>query len=84
MTNFVAPPDHARVFLFAVPGKRNHPLPCQVIASMLMVIVETAAAALEKMAELLELGHANVLVKDLDSQLVGNARLENEAASRTP
>jgi hypothetical protein len=84
MTNFVAPPDHARVFLFAVPGKRNHPLPCQVIASMLMVIVETAAAALEKMAELLELGHANVLVKDLDGQLVGNARLENEAASRTP
>jgi hypothetical protein len=84
MTNFVAPPDHARAFLFAVPGKRNHPLPCQVIASMLMVIVETAAAALEKMAELLELGHANVLVKDLDGQLVGNARLENEAASRTP
>jgi hypothetical protein len=58
-------------------------LPYQVIASMnastLMVIVETAAAALEKMAELLELGHANVLVKDLDGQLVGNARLENEA-----
>ncbi len=53
-------------------------------ASTLMVIVETAAAALEKMAELLELGHANMLVKDLDGQLVGNARLETEAASRTP
>jgi hypothetical protein len=49
-----------------------------------MVIVETAAAALEKMAELIELSHADVLVKDLDGQLVGNARLENEAASRTP
>jgi hypothetical protein len=53
-------------------------------AGALMVIVETAAAALEKMAELIELGHANVLVKDLDGQLVGNARLENEAASGTP
>jgi hypothetical protein len=63
-------------------------MPYQVIASMnagaLMVIVETAAAALEKMAELIELGHAKVLVKDLDGQLVGNARLECEAASRTP
>jgi hypothetical protein len=62
-------------------------MPYQVIASMnagaLMVIVETAAAALEKMAELIELGHAEVLVKDLDGQLVGNARLETEAASRT-
>jgi hypothetical protein len=57
----------------------------QVIASMnARALVETAAAALEKMAELLELGHADVLVKDLDGQLVGNARLENEAASQTP
>jgi hypothetical protein len=38
--------------------------------SALMVIVETAAAALEKMAELLELGHANVLVKDLANSSV--------------
>jgi hypothetical protein len=53
-------------------------------ASALMVNVETAAAALEKMAELLELGHADVLVKDLDGQLVGNGRLENEATSQTP
>ena len=52
-------------------------------AGALMVIVETAAAALEKMAELLELGHANVLVKDLDGRPVGNAWLETEAASRT-
>jgi hypothetical protein len=70
-------------------------MPYQVIASMnagaLMVIVETAAAALEKMAEMIELGHAEVLVKDLDGQLVGNARLENEqphrrrsALARTP
>jgi hypothetical protein len=62
-------------------------MPYQVSARMnagaLMVIVETAAAALEKMAELIELGHAEVLVKDLDGQLVGNARLETEAASRT-
>ena len=62
-------------------------MPYQVIASMnasaLMVMVETAAAALEKMAGLLELGHANVLVKDLDGRPVGNAWLETEAASRT-
>jgi hypothetical protein len=49
-------------------------MPFQVSASMnggaLMVIVETAAAALEKMAELIELGHADVLVKDLDGRLV--------------
>jgi hypothetical protein len=39
----------------------------------------------------LELGHADVLVNDLDGQLVGNARLENEqphrrrsALARTP
>jgi hypothetical protein len=62
-------------------------MPYQVRARMnagaLMVIVETAAAALEKMAELIELGHGEVLVKDLDGQLVGNARLETEAGSRT-
>jgi hypothetical protein len=49
-------------------------------AGALMVIVETAAAALERMAELIELGHGEVLVKDLDDQL---ARLETEAGSRT-
>jgi hypothetical protein len=40
-----------------------------------------AAAALEKMAELIELGHADVVVNDLDGQLVDHARLETEAAS---
>ena len=34
-------------------------------------------------AELIELGHAEVLVKDLTANFVGNARLETEAASRT-
>jgi hypothetical protein len=32
------------------------------------------------MAQLIELGHAKLLVKDLDGQLVGNARLENEGS----
>jgi hypothetical protein len=49
----------------------------------LTVIVETAAAALEKVAELIELGHADVLVKDLDGHVVANALLETEAA-RSP
>jgi hypothetical protein len=60
-------------------------MPFQVSASMnggaLMVIVETAAAALEKMAELIELGHADVLVKDLDGRLVDLAQLQIEVAA---
>jgi hypothetical protein len=50
-------------------------------AGALMVIVETAAAALEKMAELIELGHADVLVKDLDGRLVDLAQLQIEVAA---
>jgi hypothetical protein len=60
-------------------------MPFQVSASMnggaLMVIVETAAATLEKMAELIELGHADVLVKDLDGRLVDLAQLQIEVAA---
>jgi hypothetical protein len=59
-------------------------MPYQIQANMhgsgFTVVVETAAAALEKMAALLELGATNVITRDLDGQLVDQARLESEAA----
>ena len=52
--------------------------------SALTVIVETAKDALVKLVELVELGHTDVLTRDLDGRLVDHARLETEAASQTP
>jgi hypothetical protein len=44
-------------------------------SSGLTVVVETAAAALEKMAALLEVGATVVTIRDLDGQLVDQAGL---------
>jgi hypothetical protein len=64
------------------------PVPYRVQAatnnSAVVVIVETANEALAKMAELIELGCSDVVTRDLDGQLVDQARLETEAAPRTP
>jgi hypothetical protein len=64
------------------------PVPYRVQAatnnSAVVVIVETANEALAKMAELIELRCSDVVTRDLDGQLVDQARLEAEAASRTP
>lgn len=47
--------------------------------SALSIIVETAKDALAKMAELIELGHADVLARDLDGRLVDHG-ITNAAA----
>jgi hypothetical protein len=44
------------------------------------VIVETAKEALEKIAELADLGHTEIVVKDLLGQVVDMATLGGEAA----
>ena len=43
------------------------------------VVVETAAEALAKTAELVELGHADILVRDLLGNIIHRSTLEAEA-----
>jgi hypothetical protein len=48
--------------------------------SALSVVVTTARDALAKMAELIEIGHIEVCIRDLDGRIIDNASLEVEAA----
>jgi hypothetical protein len=62
-------------------------MPYQIQANMhgsgFTVVVETAAAALDKVGALHQLGATDVVTRDLDGLLIDRAQLETEATSQT-